>query len=113
MQFRSSAPRGRERGLSEAFGWGEFGEGYAKILESSAVIIPRPYAAIWKKDSIDLSELAHKRWIEKWTMDRIAVHFGCGRTAVVRHLRRLRADPDLIEDGVDKLPTLPLRAVYM
>jgi hypothetical protein len=81
-------------------GEGEIGEGYAKILESSALSISRDYAAIWKKDAIDLTELAHKRWIEKWTMDRIAAHFGCGRTAVVRHIGRLRANPELIEDGV-------------
>ncbi|MGZ3797498.1 MAG: hypothetical protein ACXVB1_14095 [Pseudobdellovibrionaceae bacterium] len=32
-------------------------------------------------------------------MDRIAEHFGWGRTAVVRYLGKLQANPDLIEDG--------------
>jgi hypothetical protein len=77
----------------------KFGDGYAKILEQSVLSVSRAYTAIWKKESIDLTELARKRWIERWTMDRIAAHFGCGRTIVVKYLRVLRHDPELIQKG--------------
>jgi hypothetical protein len=83
---QTAPPKASERGLSEYLGEGFCGEGYAKILESSGLSISRAYTAVWKKDAIDLTELAHKRWINKWTMDRLAAHFDCGRTAVVRHI---------------------------
>lgn len=77
------------------------GEGPAKLLEIASVLsVHVEYAIVWKKDNIDPQELASKRWVERWTVDRIASHFGWGRTAVVRKLGELKANPELIEDGV-------------
>ncbi|MDG0818069.1 hypothetical protein [Bdellovibrio svalbardensis] len=61
--------------------------------------VSKTYTTIWKKEAIDLAELAQKRWVEKWTIEKIAAHMGWGRTAVVRYLGRLKANPDLILDG--------------
>jgi DNA-binding transcriptional regulator LsrR (DeoR family) len=39
-------------------------------------------AALWKKEQIDLAELARLRWVEKWKYERLAAHFGVGRTKI-------------------------------
>lgn len=88
------------------------GEGIANIVEPSVLSVSRAYGTIWKKESLDLTELARKRWIEKWTVDRIAHHFGWGRTAVVRYLRRLRAKGfDLDVCGLANIGRRPLLKV--
>lgn len=61
--------------------------------------VPVYYPLAWNKDKLDLNALAQKRWGERWTVDRIADHFGWGRTLIVRKLGQIKADPDLIEDG--------------
>jgi len=77
------------------------GEGCANLLEITSVLsVHIEYAIVWKKYNIDPQELASKRWVDRWTVDRIASHFGWGRTAVVRKLGELKANPELIEDGV-------------
>jgi hypothetical protein len=76
-----------------------YGEGSVNIVELSVLAISKSYTACWKKKEIDLTELAHKRWVEKWTVARLVVHFGFGRTAVMRYLRKLRESPELIVDA--------------
>jgi hypothetical protein len=61
--------------------------------------IPVYYPLAWKKDKLNLNELAAKRWGERWTVDKIAAELGWGRTFVVRKLRELKNNPELIEDG--------------
>jgi len=63
----------------------------------------RPYAFAWKRDVIDHTELASKRWVEKMSMDRIAAEMGWRRTAVFRNLGKIRANPGLGEDGQVRL----------
>lgn len=75
------------------------GEGYANLLETSVLSVSRNYLLVWNKAKLDLQELAVKRWVERWSVDRIALHFGCGRTAVVRKLGQLKRNPELILDG--------------
>lgn len=79
-----------------------FGEGCDKILELSALSCNTFYTVAWR-ETIDLTELARKRWVEKLSMDRIAVDLGWGRTAVVRHLGKIRANPSLVKDGQVRL----------
>ena len=52
-------------------------------------------AALWKKEQIDLAELARLRWVEKWRYERLAVHFDLGRTTIRDWIRRIKADPGL------------------
>lgn len=54
-------------------------------------------AALWKREKLDLAELARLRWVEKWKIERIASHFGAGATAVKRRLIQLRESPSLTE----------------
>jgi len=78
----------------------KFGESSANLLEIASVLsVSIEHAIVWKKDNIDLSLLARRRWVDRWSMDKISSELGYGRTAVVRHLGRLQANPDLIEDG--------------
>ena len=57
------------------------------------------YSFVWTKNKIDLTELASKRWVERWSINKITAHFGVGRTFIVRKLGQLRQNPDLIQDG--------------
>ncbi len=79
------------------------GEGCANLLETGVLSCNAFYAAAWKRDVIDYTELASKRWVEKLSMDRIAAEMGWGRTAVIRHLGKIRANPGLVEDGQVRL----------
>lgn len=47
------------------------------------------------KEQIDLVELARLRWVEKWKYERLAEHFGVGRTTVRNWVRRIKATPSL------------------
>lgn len=75
------------------------GEGRANLLETSILSVSKNYSLVWNKAKLDLQELAVKRWVERWNVDRIAAHFGYGRTAVVRKLGQLKRNPALILDG--------------
>lgn len=76
------------------------GESSANLLEIASVLsVSIEHKILWKKNSIDPSLLARKRWVDGWSLDKISAELGYGRTAVVRHLSRLKANPDLIEDG--------------
>lgn len=79
------------------------GEGGANILETSVLSVPVHYAGACKRDTIDLTELARKRWVEKLSMDRIAADLGWGRTAVIAYLGKIRENPDLVKDGQVRL----------
>lgn len=59
-------------------------------------------AVLWKKEQIDLAELARLRWVEKWKRQRLAEHFGIGRTTVRDWLRRIKDKPSLA--GLDSKP---------
>ena len=50
-------------------------------------------AALWKKEQIDLAELARLRWVEKWKYERLAEHFGIGRTTVRDFIRQIKTNP--------------------
>jgi hypothetical protein len=67
----------------------------------------------WQRDVIDPTELARKRWVEKWTMERLVDHFGVGRTAVVRHLGLIRRNPSLVADGRVRALIHPRRRRFM
>lgn len=87
------------KGLFECSDDDRIGEGYANLLETSVLSVSKSYQLVWNKTKLDLQELAVKRWVERWSVDRITAHFDYGRTAVVRKLGRLKRNPELILDG--------------
>lgn len=92
------------RELSEVLmHWISIGEGGANILERGVLSCNVFYASAWKRDTFDLTELARKRWVEKLSMDQIAAEMGWGRTAVIRYLGKIKADPSLVRDGQVRL----------
>ena len=50
-----------------------------------------------ERQAIDLTELAKRRWIDKWTIEKLAKHFGFGRTRIKNFLGQIRETPDLVE----------------
>lgn len=79
---------------------GRIGEGCAKLLETSVLSVADNHSIVWTKDNIDLQDLAIKRWVERLNVKKLAAHFNCGRTTVIRKIGYLRKNPDLIQDGV-------------
>lgn len=77
----------------------KIGEGCANLLELSGLSMALAYTITWKADGIDLTELARKRWVDKWSMAKIARHFGIGRTATIRWIGKIRSNPALVDDG--------------
>lgn len=58
--------------------------------------------ASWRKEQIDLVELARLRWVEKWRYERLAAYFGIGRTTVRDFIRQIKANPSL--GGLKTMP---------
>ena len=92
---------------------GKVGDGCANLLERSVLSISAFYSFAWKRDFIDYTELASKRWVDKWSMDKLADHFGVGRTAVIRHLGKIRSNPKLVADGEIRLRIQRRKNVFM
>jgi hypothetical protein len=91
----------------------KIGEGCANLLEPSVLSCNEYYKVAWQRDVIDPTVLARKRWVEKWTMERLAEYFGVSRTAVVRHLGLIRKNPSLISDGRVRMLIHPCRRRFM
>jgi hypothetical protein len=65
------------------------------VVEHQELTVLRWYEIQWRRQDIDLTELAKRRWIEKWSIEKLAEHFRCGPTHVKRSLNKIKADPDL------------------
>jgi hypothetical protein len=75
------------------------GAGDGKVIEQSGAVVSRRYAISWKRQELDLTELAKSRWIERLTVDDLALKFKVGRSFVVSELARIRREPNLVLDG--------------
>ena len=65
------------------------------MVEHQELTVTRGYEIQWRRQDIDLTELAKRRWIEKWSIEKLAEHFKCGPTFVKKSLRKIKANPDL------------------
>lgn len=65
------------------------------------------YNVAWKKDNLDLTELARLRWIEKWKIERIAEYFGRSPNFIKKGLRKIEANPDLAKIQLAKCKKRP------
>jgi hypothetical protein len=48
---------------------------------------------LWKREQLDLVELARLRWVERWRYERLAEYFDVSRSMVRDTIRRIKADP--------------------
>jgi len=71
------------------------GGGGPNLCEPEPLTSKVVIAALWKKEQIDLAELARLRWVEKWRYERLAEHFGIGRTTVRHFLREIKDNPKI------------------
>ncbi|HYY30860.1 MAG TPA: hypothetical protein VE860_23180 [Chthoniobacterales bacterium] len=46
-------------------------------------------AVLWKREQINLAELAALRWGKKWSTRRLAEHFGVGTTTLKASLKHI------------------------
>ena len=50
-------------------------------------------AVSWAKETLDLTELARLRWVERWSIKQLAAHLEVSSTAIKERLRRIRKNP--------------------
>ncbi|MEZ4815743.1 MAG: hypothetical protein R3A80_11130 [Bdellovibrionota bacterium] len=67
-----------------------FGGGGPNLVEPQALTVSIGRVVVWRKDKVDLTELAKLRWVDKWTIERLASHFGLGTTSIKMNLRLLK-----------------------
>ncbi|PWU12531.1 MAG: hypothetical protein C5B49_16175 [Bdellovibrio sp.] len=67
--------------------------GGPNLFEPEPLTSKATIAALWKKEQIDLAELARLRWVEKWRHERLAKHFGITRSTVRDWIRKINANP--------------------
>lgn len=69
-----------------------FGSGDANLVEP--IVVVREYPGQWIKrlKPVDLAELARLRWIEKWPVKRLAIHFERHRGTISEMLASLKTD---------------------
>ena len=60
-----------------------------KVHELPLVVSIR-YQIQWERSKLDLAELARKRWIEKWSVLKMAKHFKRSPETIQMHICHLR-----------------------
>lgn len=65
------------------------GRGCAKVVEPKGLTVNRIYEILWKKQSLDIAELARMRFEEKLGSRVISQRLGLPRTTVATAIRRL------------------------
>lgn len=68
----------------------DIGGGGPNLVEPQALTVSIGRKVVWRKDKVDLIELAKLRWVDKWTIERLASHFGLGTTSIKMNLRLLK-----------------------
>ena len=59
------------------------------MVEHPQVVL-RVYPIAWKRPDLDLMELAKYRWIQKWSVPRLAAHFERSPNTLQAHLCRMK-----------------------
>ena len=59
-----------------------------RLVEHSGCI--KTYPAQWKKDTVDIAELARKRFIDKWSYRKLARYFKRSEDAIGWQIKKLR-----------------------
>ena len=72
------------------------------MVEHLELTIEGWYQIEWRKQGIDLTELAKRRWIDKMQIDELAQKFGRGSTQIKFHLNRISANPNLVNISLNR-----------
>ena len=59
------------------------------MVEPPLTII-REVKVLWKRPKVDFAELAHKRWIENWSLKELASYYDRSPITIEQYLRKLR-----------------------
>ena len=62
--------------------------GYLRPRVGEPLAVVREYPAQWTKPRIDPAELARLRWVEGWSLERLARHYRRGVNTIYRELGR-------------------------
>ena len=76
------------------------GDGGFTLGEPLKVV--QQYSIQWKTGkSVNLAELAKLRWVHKQSIENLTQHFGCSRTMLKEHLKRLKEPHELSKLNFD------------
>jgi hypothetical protein len=76
------------------------GRGCIKAVEPAELVVPRAYAVAWKKQALEVVELARLRREEKLGLRAIAACLCVPRTTVAIACRRMRQKMSLLAWGL-------------
>ena len=65
-------------------------QGHAQDLFGRLRAVSRVYSIVWRRPDLDLRELARLRWVHRWSVARLAVHFERKPDTIQGHLCRMR-----------------------
>lgn len=77
------------------------------MVEHRELTIARWYEIQWRRQEINLTELAKRRWIDKWRLEKLAEHFGFGTKRIKFFLDRIKENPDLVDLPVGRCKNRP------
>lgn len=73
------------------------GAGCHKLQEPGKLVVSQTYCMSWDRIYLNLTEVARLRWVERWSLDDIALHFGTTYTAIKERLRAAKLNPSRID----------------
>ena len=78
------------------------GARHAMLVEPDSLTVTETYKVQWRQPKTDLCALAKLRWIEKWSVNRLAEHLGKSPETIQMYLCRMRKP-----GGLDSLKLSP------
>jgi len=73
------------------------GAGCRKLPEPGKLVVSQTYCMSWNRIYLNLTEVARLRWVERWSIDSIALHFATTKIAIKERLRTAKLNPSRID----------------
>ena len=73
------------------------GAGCRKLPEPGRLVVSQTYNMSWDRIYLNLTEVARLRWVERWSLDSIALHFATTKIAIKERLRSAKLNPSRVD----------------
>ena len=73
------------------------GAGCRKLPEPGWLVVSQTYNMSWDRIYLNLTEVARLRWVERWSLDSIALHFATTKIAIKERLRSAKLNPSRVD----------------
>lgn len=75
----------------------QIGAGCRKLQEPEWLVVSQTYSMSWDRIYLNLTEVARLRWVERWNIDSIALHFATTPVAIKERLRAAKENPTRVD----------------